>query len=74
MHGLFVTPKADMYDTGAGFYMNTRNYIHREVRIEDFIVHFKAGSWKSTAIKNHASGTSNLTQDEWLKKYEMLYL
>lgn len=69
MHGLYnnkTNEHADWYDTGAGFYINTLDLPHKEVTIEDYIVHYGHGSWSKEGY------TYNFTAEEWLlrnKKY-----
>lgn len=66
MHGLYYTKESNRYDTGAGFYVNTLDLPHKEVTIEDYIVHYGHGSWSKEGY------TYNCTAEEWLlrnKKY-----
>lgn len=69
MHGLRKTPKADMYDTGGGFYIHAKDYSHQDIKCEDYIVHYNGGSWAEE--KSKKLGRTQ-TSDEWLnenKKY-----
>lgn len=59
MHGLFVSLDGDKYDTGSSFYYNSIKYKHKEISYTDYVVHYKAGSWKSNA-------QHNITPEEWL--------
>ena len=71
MHGLRKTAKSDWYDTGAYFYLACEKFPHKEIKWEDYVVHYKAGSWTSAADKMRK--TKHLTVDEWLKKYRSLW-
>lgn len=50
MHGLCYGGKgsSDRYDTGAWFYSCTLKYPRREIRYDDYIVHYHHGSWVSS--------------------------
>ena len=63
MNGLYTTPEGDLYDTGGGFLkeISKKALSGKEVNINDYIVHYNAGSWR------------NSTADEWLKRYRKLY-
>ena len=63
MHGLFTSLKSDQYDTGAGFFINARDFKHRNIRYEDYIVHYGHGSW------NDRSSKKPLTPYEFFTKY-----
>lgn len=70
MHGLRKTAKADSYDTGANFYLSCEKFKHKKINHEDYVEHYKAGSWTSAADK--ARKTTHISVDEWLeinKKY-----
>ena len=71
MHGLRKTLKGDMYDTGAYFYLSCEKYPHKEIKCDDYIEHYKAGSWTSEADK--ARKTKHKSVDEWLQKYKNLW-
>lgn len=63
MHGLccnIVNKRADSYDTGAGFYINTLDLPHMDIICEDYITHYGHGSW------NKEGYTYNCTAEEWL--------
>ena len=69
MHGLcnnVINKRADSFDTGAGFYEQTKDLNYKEILSNDYILHFGHGSWnKETEIKTFSAS-------EWLnanKKY-----
>lgn len=71
MHGLNKTAKSERYDTGAGFYLNAAKFPHKEFKHEDYIVHYKGGSWFDT-YKNYEMHKKNgkrefLSDEEWLE-------
>jgi hypothetical protein len=61
MHGLYKTPKADKYDTGAGFYLNSEKLPHKDIKCEDYIIHYGHGSW------NKIGYSPKYSVNEWLK-------
>lgn len=69
MHGLRhtkINKKADSYDTGSGFYINSEKIKHKEIKYSDYIEHFGHGSW------NKKNEKKTITKEEWLyinKKY-----
>ena len=67
MHGLCKTGEADKYDTGGAFYIATKNYPHKEIKCDDYILHYGHGSWKKIGKK------PKYTVDEWLKIYKKFW-
>lgn len=63
MHGL-SNNHSDSYDTGAAFYINTWNYKHKEIQINDYAIHYGHGSWSKTDY------TYNSTPEEFFEKYK----
>lgn len=63
MHGL-SNSRCDMYDTGGAFYINSQNYKHKDININDYAIHYGHGSW----VKN--GYTYQLTPDEFFEKYK----
>ena len=69
MHGLYYMKNnkdSDKYDTGAGFYINSSKFKHKEFKCSDYVVHYGHGSW------NKAGEKPKLTVGDWLevnKKY-----
>ena len=66
MHGLYVKPGSDRYDTGGGFYMNSEKYKHVDIKCSDYLIHYGHGSWKKIGV------TQKYNPAEWLeanKKY-----
>ena len=51
--------------------MNSRSLISKKIRCDDYIVHFKSGSWVKGAEELH--GKKSLNEDEWLDKYSFLF-
>ena len=65
MHGLRVTKTGDYYDTGANFYRVTKDLPYKEVNIEEYMVHYKGGSWEETHNKRIHR---DLSSKEWLEE------
>ena len=69
MHGLsYLTHNrdSDKYDTGGGFYVNSRNYPHAEIKLDEYIIHYGHGSWEKKGEE------PKITPIQWLninKKY-----
>jgi hypothetical protein len=64
MHGLFATPSSDIYDTGAGFFINAKDFPHKEIKCDDYIVHYGHGSWNKGGYRH------TLTHEEFFEKYK----
>lgn len=63
MHGLcynVTNKRADSYDTGAGFYINTLDLPHMDIICEDYVTHYGHGSWIKEGF------LYNYTAEEWL--------
>ena len=76
MLGLYVTPKGEQFDTGAAFYLNAKNFPHKEIRYEEYIVHLKGGSWFETHknfTKRARKIDIKITPETWLKQYQYLW-
>ena len=72
MHGLnntVINKSADNYDTGAYFFMAASRFKHKDIKVDDYIVHYKAGSWVENA-KKRPSHTQTMTIEEWLNEYK----
>ena len=68
MHGLRKCPVCDSYDTGAHFFLATRKLPFKEIKYDDYILHYNHGSWKKPNYKQ------SYTPEEWLdlnKQYWM---
>lgn len=63
MHGL-TNKDSNRYDTGAYFYKVAKEYPHKIIDIEDYIVHYKAGSWLEDAKKYIKY--NQISQEMWL--------
>ena len=70
MHGLYYSKKSDMYDTGAGFYEECKFYNHKDIVCNDYIVHYKGGSWENT---HNERIQNNISSKEWLEKFKNLW-
>ena len=66
MHGLCCIPGGDKYDTGASFYLEASNLRHKDIKVNDYAVHYGHGSWDKKGYEYVMS------KEEWLshnKKY-----
>lgn len=63
MNGLHTTAEGDLYDTGGGFLkeIESKGAAGKEVNINDYMVHYNAGSWRGS--DGH----------EWLERNRNLY-
>lgn len=61
----FNTPK-HTYDTGGGFYVNTKIFNNKEITISNYITHYKGGSWDINHFSN-VKEHGTLTPNEWLE-------
>lgn len=62
MHGLFVTPQGDQYDTGSSFYYNTVKFKHEEINFSDYVIHYGAGSWSNSPLDKK----DKIPPEDWL--------
>lgn len=67
MHGLWHSKGGDFYDTGASFYLSTSNLKHKEIKWEEYAVHYGHGSWKKPGQ------TKPQTQEQWLNANKRLW-
>lgn len=72
MHGLRFTNIGDMYDTGAGFYYHVNRCPHKHIKCDDYIEHFKGGSWGGTEFDKINRGGIN--EDKWLDILKPLWM
>lgn len=63
---LGLTKAGDMFDTGASFYEDTKNFINKIINDSEYIEHFRAGSWYKMANRNKSP-------ELWLKQHENLW-
>ena len=70
MHGLKYTVDGDMYDTGAGFYLAAKKYPSKQIKTDEYAIHYSGGSWaKEKELKyKHA-----YTPEQWLTRYVKLW-
>lgn len=73
MHGLHYIKNnkiADSYDTGGAFYQHTRKQHFKEINIDDYIVHYKGGSWSETEQTMHGI---KISAQVWLTQNKKYY-
>ena len=68
MLGLFKTDKGDKYDTGGFFYLKTRDLNFKEININDYIIHYAAGSYADIIGR-----VKPFTQEQWIEKNRKLW-
>lgn len=71
MHGLYVNGDGDRYDTGAWFYKATKNVKCKHINCNNYIVHYKGGSWDKVHENRYGK---NITVQDWLNLHRNLYL
>lgn len=54
MHGISVG-KGNAYDTGAAFHLATMNHMHKNIKLDDYCVHYGSASWGGQLNKNKLS-------------------
>lgn len=70
MHGIRYTIGGDMYDTGAGFYLAASKYHSKQIKTDDYAVHYSGGSWiKEKELKYK----HDYTPEQWLVRYRKLW-
>lgn len=73
MFGLYgFGEELEKYDTGAWFYEATRNLPKKEIRYNNYVIHFRAGSWLEDA-KAKQNYKPIYSEDTWLNKYKLLW-
>lgn len=73
MHGLHhnvINRYADNYDTGAAFYLQCENFPRKEIRTEDYVVHYSGGSWRNVKERKYKH---IFTPKQWLERYSELW-
>lgn len=77
MHGLAKKIGSDYYDTGAGFYVAASKFPHKDIKVENYVVHYGHGSWnkKSEPIKYNEKEWSEIHKNLWSmeKKKKVVY-
>lgn len=73
MYGLYKNASGEKYDTGASFFhhMTEKELEIKSIFVNDYVVHYKAGSWAPAARKYHHY--KQIRQDEWLKRNKMYW-
>lgn len=69
MHGLMCNRKnkhADQYDTGASFFYNTANRLHKDINVDDYIIHYGGASWFE---KREKRTPHKYSPEQWVRKY-----
>lgn len=64
MHGLNKNSIGQYYDTGAAFLLKTKHYAHKNINLEEYIIHYKGGSWDFIYKKNKEVH-GELTSEQW---------
>lgn len=70
MHGLAYTVNnsaADSYDTGGGFYIHASKFKHKDINLNNYMIHFGHGSWNKKGEK------IKYTAMDWLKIHKRLW-
>lgn len=60
MHGLCCNNKnkfSDRYDTGGAFFIHSENFQHKDIKWEDYVVHYGSGSWNKKGLIHSMSPT-----------------
>lgn len=73
MHGLMcnkINRAADNYDTGAAFYLNCGTLPRKEIKVEDYVVHYSGASWKEVKERKYKH---DLSPKQWIEKYGKLW-
>lgn len=70
MHGLYKTPNADRYDTGAAFYLSAEKLNYREIKFSEYCIHYGSGSWVKQLKRNRKK---TITAAEWLNNNYKLW-
>lgn len=71
MHGLYTNNgSGECYDTGGWFLQQTKDFLNKKIKVEDYIEHFNAGSWLETHWTK-PNDPSLVTK--WLNKFENLW-
>jgi hypothetical protein len=71
MHGLHYTAKnlqCDVYDTGANFYREASKFRYKTIKCDDYIAHYKAGSWEE---RKFVRSIPRITPEAWMEKYKV---
>ena len=70
MHGLSntsINPKSDYYDTGAGFFLLADKMMHKDIKCDDYIIHYGHGSWDKKSEKKIISPSDwlSVNKNNW---------
>ena len=71
MHGLYnkkLAQNADLYDTGAAFYLHASKYQYKTIDHTQYVEHYKAGSWDSKASRSVSKYKS---AEDFMQKYKI---
>ena len=71
MHGLHNTvknPQCDVYDTGSNFYREASKFRYKTIKCDDYISHYKAGSWEE---RKYVRSVSKETPEAWLERFRV---
>ena len=67
MHGLYKNGEADKYDTGAAFFIHASKFKHKDIKYDDYVLHYGHGSWNKKGFK------PTYSQNEWLNLHKKLW-
>lgn len=67
MHGLGVSKQDDLFDTGYYFYKCLKEHEIKNIDINDYIIHYKGGSWEDTNRK------VTCTLNEWVDFFKQYW-
>lgn len=58
---------SDSWDTGCWFYDKSRKFAHKEIVMDDYMIHFGGGSYASVGVK------CRMTKERWLEANKTLW-
>ena len=72
MHGLYKTPTADRYDTGAALYLSAEKLKNKDINYSEYCIHYGSGSWTKEARARRIR-KYRLNAEEWLNENYKLW-
>lgn len=73
MHGIWHienNPESDKYDTGGGFYFHAQKYPYKTIKHQDYVFHYKGGSWDDRASR---IAYKNGTDEDFVNAYRTFW-
>lgn len=67
MHGLGISKQDDLFDTGYYFYKCLKEHDIKNIDINDYIIHYKGGSWEDSKRK------VTCTLEEWVNFFKQYW-